>query len=112
MLTTSELVIQFAALALLPLAVFAFLRRGTILQHPNSVHYRAQRFLFEATNLPVFVLGLIAVLRLSVHFGLVRAETAYRVDPWLWVALGVLVLASLALWALAFRKIRRQRAMT
>ena len=73
-----------------------------------SKYYRAERYLFPVSNLFVIVLGVIALVRLGVHFGFIGAAAQAQLAPILQIPFLVLLVAVLLLWISAYRKVRRE----
>jgi len=108
MLTILEVLISVVVVLLIPLTVYVMIRGVPPPEGGLSKYYRAERYLFPVSNLFVIVIGLIALLRLCVHFGLIGAAANAQLSPILYIPFFVLLVAVLLLWISAYRKVRRQ----
>jgi hypothetical protein len=108
MLTILEVLINVVVVLLIPLTVYVMARGVPPPEGRLSKYYRAERYLFPVSNLFVIAIGLIALMRLCVHFGLIGAAANEQISPILHVPFFALLVAVLLLWISAYRKVRRQ----
>ena len=107
MLTVIELIINVIVVLLIPLTIYVMTRGMPPPEARFSKYYRAQRYLFTVSNLFVIVLGLIALVRLGVHFGFIGAAMNDRLQPSIHVRFFALLVAMLSLSIAAYLKVRR-----
>jgi hypothetical protein len=95
---------------MIPITVYVMVRGAPPPESRLSKYYRAERYLFPVSNLFVVLLGIIALVRLGVHFGFIGAATNDLLQPIIHVPFFLFLLAVLFLWIGAIRKVRRQQS--
>jgi HEAT repeat protein len=108
MLSTIEVVIYAFVLVLIPLAIFSLMRGSPPPEYPPlSKFYHAERYLNVVGNWFVLSICAHALGKLALHFGIIDASAADRVELVTSIPLLSLLVIYLGLWARAALKVRR-----
>lgn len=96
------------AFLILPLAVLSLI--GGSKPPQNTVftkYYEAQPYLMLAGNVFLITLAGIALIKLALHFGVIDAALADRLDGWVSIPFFIMLLVFLGLFVSAVLKVRR-----